>query len=80
METFPLHTSAIDLSALRGILSEDFDAPLVNRVIMCLRTDGPGSTRVALADVRPVLMENFPQNTVDRIIMAMRLSIPLSPE
>ena len=80
METSPLHTNAIDLSALRGILADDFDAPLVNRVIMCLRTDGPGSTRVELADVRPVLMENLPPTTVDRIIMAMRLSIPLSPE
>ena len=60
METSPLHKSAIDLSALRGILADDFDAPLVNRVIICLRTDCPGSARVELADVRPVLMENFP--------------------
>ena len=80
METFPLHTSTTDLSALRGILADDFDAPLVNRVIMCLQTDGPGSARVELADVRPVLQENVPQTTGDRIIMAMRLSIPLSPE
>lgn len=80
METSPLHTSAIDLSALRGVLSEDFDTPLVNRVIMCLRTDGPDGGCVSLAGVRPVLMENFPQDTVDRIIMAMHLSIPLSPE
>ena len=80
METSSLHASIIDLSALRGILSEDFDAPLVNRVIMCLQTDGPGSARVELADVRPVLQENVPQTTGDRIIMAMRLSIPLSPE
>lgn len=80
METSSLHTSAIDLSALRGILADDFDAPLVNRVIMCLRTDCPDGGRVSLAGVRPVLMENFPQDTVDRIIMAMHLSIPLSPE
>lgn len=75
METSPLHKSAIDLSALRGILADDFDAPLVNRVIMCLRTDGPGSTRVELADVRPVLQKDMPSQTVDRIIMTLRLHL-----
>ena len=63
-----------------GILSEDFGAPFVNRIIMCLRTDGPGSTKVEFADVRPVLQENVSQTTSDRIIMAMRLTIPHPPE
>ena len=75
METSPLHTSTTDLSALRDILADDFDAPLVNRAIMCLRTDGPGSARVALADVRPVLQKDMSSQTVDRIIMTLRLHL-----
>ena len=70
---------SFEIPELRGVLYADFEAPLVDRVVMCLRTARPDGGRVSLADVRPVLMENFPQNTVDRIIMAMRLSIPLSP-
>lgn len=65
----------IDLAELRAVLTEDFDTLFINRVIMCLRMDGPGGGRVSLADVRPVLQKDMSSQTVDRIIMTLRLHL-----
>ena len=65
---------SFEILDLRGILSEDFDAHLVNRiVIMCLRTASPDGGRVSLAEIRSVLQEDVPGQAVERIIMALRL-------
>lgn len=65
----------IDLAELRAVLTEDFDTLFINRVIMCLRTDGPGGTTVRVNDIRPLLEDNISRNAIDRIVMGARLSL-----
>lgn len=73
MESTVSTQSTFDILELRGVLSEDFEAPLVNRVVMCLRTASPDGGRVSLAEIRSVLQEDVPGQAVERIIMALRL-------
>ena len=64
---------SFEILDLRGILSEDFEAPLVNRIVMCLRIASPDGGRVSLAEIRSVLQEDVPGQAVERIIIALRL-------
>lgn len=65
-----------ELAELRAVLTEDFDAPFINRVIMCLRTAQPDGGHVSLAEIRTVLQEDISiSQTVDRIIMTLRLHL-----
>lgn len=64
---------SFEIPELRGVLSEDFEGHLVNRVVMCLRTARPDGGRVSLAEIRSVLQEDVPGQAVERIIIALRL-------
>jgi hypothetical protein len=73
MESTVSTQSTFEIPELRGILSEDFEAPFVNRVVMCLRTASPDGGRVSLAEIRSVLQGDVSGQAVERIVMALRL-------
>ena len=64
---------SFEIPELRGVLSDDFEGHLVNRVVMCLRTARPDGGRVSLAEIRSVLREDVSGQAVERIVMTQRL-------
>ncbi len=58
------------IDQVRVIMSEDFSATMISRVIMALKLNGC-SNFVELSSIRDLLQEDMDKTQIDRVIMAL---------
>ena len=74
MNSNALEPQAIEITAIRPILSEDISKNKIDRIMMALRGNDPDRTSIDLTEIRPLLLEDFSEADITRIMMALKLS------
>lgn len=62
----------VQIDDVRAILSDDFSATTVNRIVMAIKTNRPEIFSIALPDLRGLLAEDFSAKKINRIMMSFK--------
>ena len=72
MPTHSISTELVQLADVRAILSDDFSATTVNRIVMVIKTNRPDICSIALPDLRGLLAEDFSAKKINRVMMSLK--------
>ena len=64
----------VEISEIRGILSDDFSKNKIDRIIMALKSGDPDRGSFNLREIRPSLANDFSLGTINRVLMTLTLA------